>query len=148
MNTNKLKLFLRKISKFLISLFVKILEKKPIMNIFSRKLFCLPLCQLLEVQISVHENSHFPFPEESKKKHEKVRCWSVFLDGKVLYFCCCSLMCFTVIRYISFWNWFTIYFMSVCHKGIKGIKLHLQISTLRFAVELTDTLYFEIKTKL
>ena len=29
------------------------LEEKTIMNIFSRKLFCLPLCQLLEVQISV-----------------------------------------------------------------------------------------------
>ena len=64
MNTNKLKLFLRKIPKFLISLFVEMLEEK-----FSRKLFCLPLCQLLEVQISVHENCHYPFPEESKNIH-------------------------------------------------------------------------------
>jgi hypothetical protein len=63
------------------------------MNIFSRKLFCLPLCQLLEVQISVHENSHYPFPEESKNIH--TRKWDAdqyFQTGKcyisVVAHCC------------------------------------------------------------
>ena len=62
------------------------------------------------------------FPGKIKKTHGKVTCWSIFPAGKVLEVLCCSLLYFAVIRYITFWNWFTIYLSlnSIC-KGITEI---------------------------
>ena len=145
MNTNKLKLFLRKIPKFLISLFVEMLEEKTIMNIFSRKLFCLPLCQLLEVQISVHENSHYPFPEESKNIH--TRKWDAdqyFQTGKCYISVvahCCALQLTDI---------------SVSETGLRFILCQYVVCK-RYKITFTDIdvavcsrtyRYFEIKTKL
>ena len=97
----------------------------------------------------MHENSHFPFPGESKQKYGKVTCWSVLPAGKVLYVRCWSLLYFAVIKYMSLkwaydlsWVWIPYVKVENC------IYMRYQISTLRFAILCKSNLhrYFEIKS--